>query len=284
LVERLVYQEKFDQVSQSLSKREMKLLEPLGVLREEESENIKEQLTEMGFVKCEAGNVVLGQEKGLPCIIEGRRENETPQREFFVDSFYISKTTVTNKDFELFDSRHARTNTSLGDKNPVTCVTYGRAISYALWLNRQTGLKFCLPTEPQLTKALAPYGWEYPYKQSGKPERSQQNLYKSYLEFYPEGESGATLEVDDPRVPTNYLGICHPTGNVSVFTFGHYIASPGHWGAEIDGSYTIAMGGNFRLCPYGSRVVSRGIVDVVGISDTIGIRLVHPDPDKYVEE
>jgi formylglycine-generating enzyme required for sulfatase activity len=222
----------------------------------------------------------MGQEKGLICSIEGRRANETPVREISIPPFYISKFTVTNSEFEVFDPRHTRTNTSKGDKNPVTCLTYGRAISYLIWLNQQKNMAFSIPTEPQWVAAVAPYGWQYADKPEGRPERSSQNIYKSFVEAYPEGEQGATLDVDDERVQPNRLGIFHATGNVSVFTLGHY-STEGHWGSASDGSYSVVVGGNFRLCPLGTRVVTRGILDVTAIVDTVGIRLVHPDP-KYL--
>lgn len=280
----LDYQEHLEQILSNLSKREKQLMRPLPELTRAEAEQIKAELKKRNFVRCPAGRVLLGRSQGLPCKIEGFRENETPPRIYHLASFYICRTTVTNLEFEQFDPRHTRPLTSPGDNHPVTCVTYGRAISYILWLNQQTGLQFCLPTEPQLIKAIAPFGWEYPYQKTGKPRRREQNVYRSFPERYPRGLATAALEVNDPSIPPNYLGLYHATGNVSVFTFGHYIAQPGHWGAKIDGAYTIVVGGNFRLCPYGGRVVTRGIIDVTGLADTIGIRLVHPDPDNYVKE
>jgi hypothetical protein len=140
---------------------------------------------------------------------------------------------------------------------------------------------FCLPTEPQYVAAIAPYGWQYPSSEANHPKRGEQNHYKAFPQKYPEGELGSTLEVDDKSVPPSYLGLNHPTGNVSIFTFGHY-PTPGHWGSASDVSYVVVLGGNFRLCPFSTRVVTRGIMDVTGITDTVGIRLVHPDPEYLI--
>jgi formylglycine-generating enzyme required for sulfatase activity len=224
----------------------------------------------------------MGANEGLPCSIEGERSNETPVRVVEVPPFYISKNTVTNIEFEEFDKRHSRTNTSRGDRNPVTCLTYGRAISYILWLNERTGLSFRLPTEPEYVAAVAPYGWQFPYKENGHPSRKSQNHFRAFPELYPDGELGSTVQVDDPIVPPNYLGLNHPTGNVSIFSFGHY-STEGHWGANSDGSYVVILGGNFRLCPFSTRSLSRGILDVTGVADTVGIRLVHPDPEYLLD-
>jgi formylglycine-generating enzyme required for sulfatase activity len=282
-MERLDYRHEVENIFQNLSEREQSLLLPLPELSKEESTRMVENLEACGFVKCPGGVVEMGLEQGLKCSIEGKRANETPQRELEVDSFYVSKTTVSNLAFEAFDGAHSRTFTSKNDKSPVTCVSYGRAISYAIWLNGLTGMRFSLPTEPQIVKAAAPEGWQYPYQLEGRPVRQSENVFKSYPEFYPEGEMGATLEVDDARVPTNYLGLSHSTGNVSVFTLGHY-RTEGHWGAASDGAYSVVFGGNFRTCPFGSRVATRGIIDISAGVDTIGIRLVHPDPENYVRK
>jgi len=265
----------------NLSVRES-ALKQVPIYSPEKATEIKQYLTQNGFVKCEDGVATMGADVGLRCSIEGRRSNETPQRQIPIHSFYISRTTVTNLQFEKFDKRHRRTNTSTRDNQPVTCISYGRAISYVVWLNNQTGMNFSLPTEPQLVRALAPDGWHYPYKKDGKPERRGQNVFNSYPELYPKEEAGATLDVDDSTVPLNHLSIYHPTGNVSVFTLGHYTAE-GHWGASSDGAYTILMGGNFRTCPYGTRILGRGIADIAAITDVTGIRLAHPDPDNYVK-
>ena len=278
------YTEELSHLLPYLSPREIDLLNPpLRLKDNNDAIDIKEELEALGFVRFPGGKVLMGNESGLPCSIEGERRNETPPRIIEVPPFYIAKNTITNVEFEQFDTNHTRTNTSMGDRNPVTCITYGRAISYVKWLNRETGLSFCLPTEPQYVAAVAPYGWQYPYSEGDHPRRGGQNHYRAFPDKYPSGESSATLEVDDDPIPYSYLGLNHPTGNVSIFSFGHY-PTVGHWGSNTDGSYVVVLGGNFRLCPFGTRSVTRGIVDVTAISDTIGIRLVHPDPEYLVGE
>jgi len=278
------YEQEFFEYGEGLSAKEKALLNlPSRLNTPENATEIKEILLSLDFVRCEGGPTLMGLVNGLPCSIEGQRRNETPQREFVVPPFYIAKYTVTNAEFELFDPNHSRTNTSKGDKNPATCMTYGKAVGFALWLSKQTGLAFSLPTEPQYVSAVAPYGWEYPHKSEGIPDRHVQNNYKGFKDAYPDGELGATMEVNDSRVPVNHLGLTHASGNVSVFTLGHY-PTQGHWGSSSDGSYTVVVGGNFRLCPFGTRTVTRGIMDVTGVVDTVGIRLVHPDPEHILQK
>ena len=279
----LDFNHELERVISGLSEREARFFKPIPETTEEEALKTIEILESIGFVRCPLGLVSMGVEKGLKCTIEGKRANETPVRQLDLESFFVSKTTVTNTQFEEFDPNHARTLTSSKDASPVTCITYGHAISYAIWVNDKTGMNFSLPIEPQLVKAAAPDGWEYSYQEDGRPIREAENVYKSYPHLYPEGELGSTLEVNDPRVPINYLGLHHSSGNVSVYTLGHY-RTEGHWGAASDGAYVVVFGGNFRTCPHGSRIVTRGIIDVAAVMDTVGIRLVHPDPMNYVKK
>jgi len=273
----LDYNEYKTQLNIFYGELERKITQP-KLYSPKEAKEIVERLEEMNFVRCPGGSVIMGKDRGIKCNIEGHRLNETPQRRIInIEPFYVAKFTVTNAEWEKFDPNHRRTITSSKDKSPVTCISYRRALRYIIWLNEQTGMNFCLPTEPQIVLAYAPEGWEYSYKKSGGPERHIQNVFRSFPEAYPEGEAGSTLEVDDPRVPVNYLGIHHAGGNVSVFTLGHYQA-PGHWGANSDGCYVVVYGGNFRLCHFSTRTVARGIVDITAVGDTLGIRLVHPDP------
>ena len=282
-MEKFSYKGGLEKLYDNLSERERSLVASFPELSKEESSCMVEDLMACGFVKCPSGIITMGLDQGLKCSIEGKRANETPQRQFELDSFYISTTTVANLAFEGFDPHHSRTTTAKSDNSPATCISYGRAISYVIWLNNLTGMRFSLPTEPQIVKAAAPEGWHYPYQKNGRPVRQSENVYKSYPNLYPDRELGSTLEVDDQRVPTNYLGLYHPTGNVSVFTLGHY-RTEGHWGAISNGAYVIVFGGNFRTCPFGTRVATRGILDVSAVVDTVGIRLVHPDPENYVQK
>lgn len=273
---RFNYEETLEKYINYLSVREQKLMAPIDFSKISK-EYVREYLLHNGFVFCNGGEVIMGSDKGLKCSVKGYRKNETPVRATKIPPFYISKTLITNLDYELFDPNHSRTNTSNRDKQPVTTISYGRALSYVSWLNETTSMCFTLPTEPQFVIAASPTGWEYPYQKTGTPQRKKQNVYKSFPELYPENEMAATLDVDDEITPQNYLGLFHITGNVSIFTLGHFYTE-GHWGAFTDGAYTVTVGGNFRLCPYSARTISRGIIDVTGIADTFGIRLVHLDP------
>lgn len=272
------YQVEWQQTFQSLSEREKALYEFKNPLTLAQAEQLIDYLESNGYVRVPGGQITLGLKQGLRCSIEGRRRNETKQRQVnSIPPFYIATTTVRNEQYEEFDSRHTRPAVAPGDKHPAVCLTYGRAISYCLWLNERLGSRLRLPTEPELVMAIAPEGWQYSYQEQGRPILKSENVYNSFPDCYPLGLAAATLEVDTELVKPNYLGLRHAGGNVSNYTLGHYYA-PGHWGAVTDGAYTVVIGGNFRQCARGPRVVSRGLIDIAGVCETVGIRLVYPDP------
>ncbi len=277
MTETLNYQQYYEQMVSSLSSREKLMLSTLDVNNTVRAGEIISKLEQEGFVRFSGGGVLMGTDKGLVSTLEGRRENEMPPRCFKLPSFYVSRTLVSNKDFEKFDPRRVRSGVAPYDNSPVTCISYGRAVSYVNWLNQDAGLRFRLPTEPEMVAVMAPTEWEYSYQDRGEPQRRAENVSFAYPDLYPDGEKLATLPVDSKDVPSNFLGIVHPSGNLSVFTLGMYPTSS-HWGALTDGKYVVVVGGNFRQCPYSARIYTRGILDIAAVVDTVGIRLVHPDP------
>lgn len=216
------------------------------------------------FVYISEGKVVLGTKYPLPCKTTGKRTNESPVHISFVHPFYISKTCVTNIEFEMFNGKHNRTKTSPFDKSPVTEVTYTEAIEYSLWLSEISGKSFTLPTEEEWVSAASPYGWEYPYKKGPKPKIGFANTHSS--------RNQSTLQVDDPRYAPNHNDLFHMAGNVSEMVKGVFDAK-GHNGFISDGSYCIIKGGDFGHCDFSTRVATRGIFDIASRCTRVGFRL-----------
>lgn len=237
---------------------------------------VKESLLQLlGFVFLPRGRVRLGTKYPLPCRFEGHRINEAPVREIEIAPFWICKFTVTNREFELFNPKRVRPQTSLLDTQPVTNVTYLNALRYAEFLSDKYNLAFSLPTEPEWVYAAAPFGWEYPYHQDRNP-----NPKKTH-NFILEESDYQTLDVDDPRHDPNIWGLYHIGGNVQEFTLGSYYTGSGAWGYLTDGRYCIVKGGDFGHCPLSSGVHRRGISDVSARSERVGIRLAHQDLKYY---
>lgn len=244
---------------------------PVITLSQSDEQDAERLLKELDFVYILGGIVQLGTPSPLPCRFEGIRQNESPVRDISVDSFWISKYTVTNADYERFNSRRVRPPTSLRDKQPVTNVTYFGALAYARWLSEQYQLGFSLPTESEWVYAAAPYGWEYSYHQekASSPKRAW-NFILGETEY-------TTLPVDDNRFGMNHFGLYHMCGNVQEFTLGSYYIQPSLLGFGTDGRYVIIKGGDFGHCPLSSRVHTRAAIDVSFRSERVGFRLMHPD-------
>lgn len=120
-----------------------------------------EPTTGMEFVRIEGGCFQMGS----PPEEEGRRDNEGPVHEACVDSFWMGKYEVTNRQFRLFraeyysgdyEEEHSygeyKGESFNGDKQPVVDVSWKDAHDYAAWLAQQSGKKIRLPTEAE---------WEY---------------------------------------------------------------------------------------------------------------------------
>lgn len=240
----------------------------LNTLRIYERGNMTD-LENMGMVRIPGGPVQMGTNKALVCRLEGRRWNETPVRQIEVSPFWLAICKVTNQEFERFNPTHVRPPQSAGDRMPVTDVMYGEALSYIKKLNRETGANFRLTTEPEWIFAAALLGWEYSYQPQAENPRSD-----IVHVFRPDRIHGA-VEVDDPRFPTNRYGIHQLDHNVSEYMAGHYRTTEGQYGAQDDGMYCIAKGGNWGHCSYGPGVQRRLLVDVSDRNPRIGFRLAH---------
>lgn len=233
-------------------------------------ENLERLLKQLNFIYLPGRKIRLGTPNPLPCRFEGFRRNETPVFETEVSSFWISKFTVTNSEFECFNPKRLRPPTSAEDKQPATNITYLDALTYARWLSRKYQLPLSLPTESEWISAAAPYGWEYPY------HREKASSASKALNFVLSQGEYQTIAVDDVRYGTNKYGLYHMGGNIQEFTLGSYYTQ-GHFGYGTDGRYCILKGGDFGHCPLSSGVNRRAIQDVAMRSERVGMRLVCMD-------
>lgn len=240
-------------------------------LSEPDKQAAEAKLRELGFVYIPGGLVRLGTPSPLPCRFEGIRRNESPVHEINVDPFWLSKFTVTNAEYEKFNPRRVRPQTSLGDNQPATNITYFGALAYVDWLSKEYHLKFSLPTESEWVHAAAPYGWEYPYHEAKASSPKQAwNFILGETEY-------RTLDVNDDRFGMNVYGLYHIGGNVQEFTLGSYYTQSTTWGFDTDGRYAIIKGGDFGHCPLSSGVHRRALIDISFRSERVGFRLFHPE-------
>jgi len=233
-----------------------------------EKEKQLEILREKEFVRLKGRLVQMGTNKPLPCLFEGFRKNEIPVHQVEAKPFWICRVKVTNVFYESIIRGHKRPLQGENDNMPVTDITYGEAIRFCEKLNKQTKMRFRLPTEPEWVFAAAPGGWEYIHK-GEKP-----NI--AYGHVYNDGCKEFIVEVKDSRWPVNYFGLHQMGHNVSEMTYGTYYTQ-GNYGFETDGMYYIIRGGNYGHCKFGLGVHRRGIVDIADRNPRIGFRLAHDD-------
>jgi formylglycine-generating enzyme required for sulfatase activity len=67
----------------------------------------------------------------------------------FPEGFALAKTEVTNAQYERFDPKHERSESSKDDTDPVVNVSWEDAKAYCAWLGKQSGRAVRLPTESE---------------------------------------------------------------------------------------------------------------------------------------
>jgi len=113
------------------------------------------------LVRIPTGEFVMGDAEGYP-------DEGPPCRVRIEKPFWITKNTVTNEQFNLFDPTHdsryldrrAKDHSDRGfplnrPEQPVVRVSWERAKAFCGWLSKRTGCRYSLPTEAQ---------WEYAFR------------------------------------------------------------------------------------------------------------------------
>jgi formylglycine-generating enzyme required for sulfatase activity len=129
----------------------------------------------MEFVQVPAGPFLMGSNEDDP----DAWDDEQPQHELTLPTYYIGRTEVTNAQYRAFVEGDGYTNPDYwsddgwawreennrtqpfywdndrwnGDEQPVNGVTWYESMAYARWLSAQTGDDYRLPTEAEWEKA-----------------------------------------------------------------------------------------------------------------------------------
>ncbi len=85
-------------------------------------------------------------------FVGGEGGDTEPSFQMEVDAFYISKSPVTNEEFEVFRPDFERSPSSSLDLSPAVGVSFHEAVAYCDWYSERSGKSFRLPTEVE---------WEY---------------------------------------------------------------------------------------------------------------------------
>ncbi len=207
--------------------------------------------------------------------------DERPRRMVTVKPFAMSKYEITFAQYDLFAkaTRRKRPDGKDWDRatHPVVNVSWDDAYQYTLWLSKQTGRKYRLPTEAE---------WEYAARAGTKT---------TYWWGYRIGKENAHCfdckSGLHPRKPAkvglfkpNPVGVYDSAGN--VWEWVHDCYHPNYRGAPDDGSLweggdctrRVARGGSYSSASTSLRSAKREkFVSDKGYDD-VGIRLVRELP------
>ncbi len=87
---------------------------------------------------------------GLPWGDQPKPSDEMPVHWVeFPRGFFISRTEVTNEQYEAFAPKHERSDSSPGDNDPVVEVSWEDARKYCAWLSEKSGQAIRLPSESE---------------------------------------------------------------------------------------------------------------------------------------
>lgn len=126
-----------------------------------------------------------------------------------VAPFYLSRSPVTNEQFEIFRPRNVRSPLSLGDDEPVAGVSFVDAVDYCRFYSEWTKRPFRLPTDHE---------WEFACRavSAGRyPWGSKAEAGDAYV--WDERTSGGRVHRIETKKP-NAFGIHDLLGNVWEWT------------------------------------------------------------------
>jgi serine/threonine protein kinase/formylglycine-generating enzyme required for sulfatase activity len=127
---------------------------------------------------------------------------QTPSYEVCVDSFYIGKSEVTQKQWSQIMGKNP-SQFQIHEDHPVENISWNNAIGFIEKLNEVSGLTFSLPTEAE---------WEYACRSGGKTQRFSGSEQVEVVAWYSRNSDRRTHRVMK-REP-NGLGLFDMSGNV----------------------------------------------------------------------
>jgi formylglycine-generating enzyme required for sulfatase activity len=204
----------------------------------------------MRLVLLGPGDFIMGQGEGPPRdrkTWSARDWDESPaHRVTLTRAFYLAAHEVTNAQYEQFDPGHRKLRGKYGssatDHEPVTHVTWDRAVAFCAWLSRKEGRPYRLPTEAE---------WEYAcragattlFHTGGALSPDQANLGRGK-----DRKPQSTVRVGS--YPPNAWGLYDLHGNVAEWCLdwhGPYPAGPQvDPVGPADGYARVVRGGSFR--------------------------------------
>jgi len=201
--------------------------------------------------------------------IGGPDPDSQPAFEAELGSFYISKTPITNRQFEAHRTDFVRSPSSPGDEDSATGISFLEAQAYCDWYADVSRKPMRLPTELE---------WEF----ACRAGRSGQWFFGERAEqgdpfVWDAGNSG---EASPPltRLTPNGFGLLGMLGSVWEWTASPYANYP----LSVDGSSAestadqrrVLRGGSFRLAREELHCGRRRAASVDFSADDVGFRIV----------
>lgn len=230
------------------------------------------------IVKVEGGTFMMGSNSG---------DDEKPVHQVTLDSFYIGKYPVTQRQWKEVMGEDKNPSKFLGDNRPVENVSWYDAISFCNALSREEGFEECylvrdqevlindeaigyrLPTESEWEFAARGGTLNENFTYSGGDTLSE-------MAWYDENSGGQTHAVGKKK--PNGLGLFDMSGNVWEWCWdwkGSYPSSPQtNLLGPNSGDYRVFRGGSWLNSVYGCRVAYRNSYIPASCNNFLGFRLV----------
>jgi formylglycine-generating enzyme required for sulfatase activity/tRNA A-37 threonylcarbamoyl transferase component Bud32 len=209
-----------------------------------------------------------------------RRDNESPQHQVTLPSFFIGKYPLTQAQYQAIignNPAHFK-----GNNRPVECVSWNNAVNFCRKLSQKTGKNYKLPSEAQ---------WEYAcragtttpfyFGESITPDLVNYDGNYSYTAAqrgqYRKQYRGQTTDVG--TFPPNAFGLYDMHGNVWEWCEDdgqeNYINAPINGSAFISRSnMKLLRGGSWNYNPQGCRSACRYYLNLDGHYSRLGFRVV----------
>jgi len=208
-----------------------------------------------------AGKFLMGSDKTMD-ILAG--DDETPQHEVYVADYWISKSPITNVQYQHFmDAKVTRIVYAVNwnkltrkyltgmENHPVACLNWNDSLAYCNWLVEQTGKAYRLPTEAEWEKmARGTDGRIWPWGN----EFNIRYCYHSLEDTYPVGKYSSEKD--------STYGCIEIVGTVKEWVSSLYKPYPyafedGREDLEAPGQRVMRGGGSYSLLEADNEEYSR---------------------------
>lgn len=246
------------------------------------------KVPEIKMVHIPAGNFLRGtSEAEIAKLVNDQHEmvtDETPQKEIYLDEFYISKYEITNEQYGKFlkdNPDHPKPDywdvENYNDPDqPVVGVNWNDAVAFCNWLSQKTGENYRIPSEAQWEKAArGTDGRIFPWGYSG-PDIKIVNFSQPYgnpkpVGYYP---GGMNQDYKTMEMAGNVAEWCNDWYDESYYSIANKNNSEG----PSSGQYKVVRGGSFKDNAFFLRCTARNGYPPDTKKETIGFRIVRiPD-------